>query len=252
MKYGFVEPQDDETAYVLGGLTKLPKTISQPNGNWTPYLPIYEPQAENYETWGCTVWGTQNAIEILFKKLFGTEPNYAERFNYIRVQIREPGTDPHKTCESVRKDGLINAEILPVTPTYEEFIEPDPLPGSILAKGQYWLTRYKFLHEWVFQNLQSPEEQTKLIRECLTYSPLGVSVTAWNEENGVYVDNGQPNNHWCVLFNEVSNGWEIFDSYDHSIKVIPFTHKIRFCKRFYIEARPKMNWFQSILYALFS
>ena len=73
MNFGFQKETICPDHYILGGLSKVPRVVYQPNGDWRSFLPKYEPQAENYETWGCAVWGTQNAIEILFKRVFGRQ-----------------------------------------------------------------------------------------------------------------------------------------------------------------------------------
>lgn len=40
----------DPNAYVLGGLVELPKVILQPNGQWDEFLPVYEPQYNEFLT----------------------------------------------------------------------------------------------------------------------------------------------------------------------------------------------------------
>lgn len=241
--YGLViDEVKDPNAYVLGGLTSLPKTVLQPDGDWTPYLPTYEPQfGETWDTQGCTVWGTLNVIEILVKKLTGREANYSERFNYIIGKVRPPGSDPHRIAEVIRSSGVIDESTLPFTKTFEEFITPDPMTGSLLALGQRW--GFELKHEYVWNTPQTKEDRTAKIRENLRYSPLGVAVTAWNKQGEVYVDDGQPNSHWCVLFGEAENGWKIFDSYDQSVKILSFDHKIAIAKRYLlIIKKPAKNW----------
>jgi hypothetical protein len=167
MNYGLklLDILDDH--YVFGGSSKFPETFLQPDGQWDDFLPTYEPQAENIETCGCTVWGTHNAIEILYKRVFGTEPNYSERFNYNVLHIRCPGADPHKVAESIRQDGLCKHDVLPITNTYEEFVEPDPISGSILARGMNWLVLHDFKHEWVWKTQISNRQPSKPGRTVL-------------------------------------------------------------------------------------
>lgn len=235
--YGFVPPIIDDTQYILGGLTKVPKVILQPNGDWSDYLPEYEPQFnEKFDSTGCTVWGTENVIETLLKKKLGIEYNFSERYIYILAKVRPPGADPHKIAEVIRSEGLIPDELLPMTPSFEEFIQPDPMRTDLLVKGQLW--PYKLMHEWVWERKQTREQRKKKIREALKYSPLGVSVTAWIEEDGVYIDDGRPNTHWTVIYGEADNGWKVFDSYDHSNKILSFDHDIRFCKRYFLGDKP--------------
>src|SRR3990167_4478500 len=93
--YGFVVPKITEDNYVLGGLRSLPKIILQENGQWDNFLPEYEPQFNaEFDTSGCAVWGTENAIEILDRKLSEKQSNYSERFIYILARVRPPGSNP--------------------------------------------------------------------------------------------------------------------------------------------------------------
>lgn len=240
MTYGLQLRPTELNQYVYG---TLPRTVVRPDGDWTAYLPQYEPQAENYETDGCTVWGTQNAIEILHKALYDTEPNYSERFTYLRAGIRPPGGDPHRVAEVIRKEGLVDASVLPVPPTWEEFIDDRLIDGSMLAQAQRWLMQYDFQHEWLWKT--PIDNHVERMREELQYSPLGVSVTAWNYPS--YQDFGKPNNHWCVCF-KIDTHLHIFDSYDHSIKLLPLEHNIQMCKRYYLGVRTyKCSWLSRIL-----
>jgi hypothetical protein len=97
------------------------------------------------------------------------------------------------------------------------------------------------------------------MKEALKYSPLGVSVTAWYEEDGVYVDRGQLNNHWCVCYGYIEDEgetyWKIFDSYDHSTKMLHPDHNISFCKRYSLSVKSEqkvsvwerfINWIKSL------
>lgn len=246
--YGFVPPKIESDNYVLGGLLSLPKIILREDGQWGDFLPEYEPQFnDNFDSYGCTVWGTENAIEIL-DRFYGKQTNYSERYIYILAGIRPPGASPHDIAETIRKKGLINDAKLPFTASFDEFLTPSPMTPELLTTGQFWLNGNEFGHEWVWQSPQNKEKRTELMKECLRYSPLGVSVTAWIEENGVYVDGGQPNTHWCVCFGWGEKGWKIFDSYDQSIKILSFDHNIAFCKRYGLkELKKKQNWLQEIL-----
>ncbi len=246
-QYGLVIGPPDENAYVLGaigGVGTLPRVVLQPNRDWTPYLPKYEPQAEKYETWGCTVFGSQNCIETLMARLISPEIlwNYSERFNYIIAGIREPGADPHYVIETIREHGLVANALLPMADTYKEFLTPDPMIDWLLEEGLKFPFEVKHEYVWKWGDNPSKEERTAKIREALQYSPLGITVTAWNMgADGTYIDNGQPNNHWCMLFCEQGSGWMVFDSYDNSIKTLSFDHKISMAKRFHLEPSNRLQ-----------
>jgi len=69
IQFGFDEKkiniQPEE--YVLGALSM---EVKNPSGDWFSFLPVYEPQAEFFESWGCVAFGATNQIEILMKKLY--------------------------------------------------------------------------------------------------------------------------------------------------------------------------------------
>jgi len=234
--YGLVIDKITPDQYVLGGLTSLPKIVLKEDGQWDDYLPTYEPQFnQKFDSYGCTVWGTENAIEVLMKQKTGLEANYSERFIYILAKIRPPGTSPHLVAEYIRQEGLINNDLLPMTESYEEFLRPDPMDVALLVEGQKW--PYYFQHEWLWDNMPDKQTRVATIKEMLRYSPIGVSVSAWYKENGVYVDRDQPNNHWCVIFGYNDKGFKVFDSYDQSVKTLSFDHQIEAAKRYLLTPR---------------
>lgn len=252
--YGLTPSIIEEKQHVFGA-SSIPDVIVKEDGNWLRALPHYEPQFEKFETWGCTTWGTLNAIEILHIAKYGVEVNYAERFPYILSNTRYPGNDPHFVAEIVREYGLVDGIYLPMTDTYEEFIEPDPMRQVYLKLGRQWKEDYDFRHDWVFNQKMplTPEMKIAYMRKALKRSPLGIAVTGWIEdENGMYVSEGMPNNHWCVLVNEIMGvGWQVFDSYDHSIKTLPYSHEISCAKRYWLDKRPHQpTWLERFISSL--
>ena len=70
-QFGFVSPEIDLNAYILGGQTKLPKIVLQPTGQWDEFLPEMELQFEpDFDTYNCTAFGSLNGIEMLMKRLY--------------------------------------------------------------------------------------------------------------------------------------------------------------------------------------
>lgn len=234
IKYGFVPPPEDKKDFVLGGVFSLPKVALQPDGNWYPYLPLYEKQyGTNWDSYGCTVFGTQNALETILKRLQGGAYDFSERFNYNLIGIVPPGADPKQAAQSIHEYGVIEQKDLPYVDSASEFASPRPVTKDLIAKGHKWLEQYSFGYEFVYQNVMDKEK----MREALKYSPLGVSVSAWykNDSNEYYSPKGQSNNHWCVAFriDEMDRVW-VFDSYDQSVKILAKDHDIQFCIRYQV------------------
>ena len=239
MNFGLFESLYDARDYILGQNWILPRIPYCEDGDWTPYLPKYEPQAENYETQGCTVWGSQNQIEIFEKRIYKREPNYSERFTYNLVPV-DPnrGADPKDTYQTIRKCGLVDNDLLRVPNTLEQFLDKDKITGSLLAKGQHWLTQHEFMYEWLWTS--RPQNALEMMKEALQWSPLGVSVTAWMmDNNGKYADFNRPNNHWCVCYKIDGEGIHVFDSYDHSTKVLALDHNIKRVMRIYVNKKTR-------------
>jgi hypothetical protein len=239
MNYGLVENiVSDVREYILGG-SKVPYIPYQEDGNWEPFLPRYESQSVRFETHGCSVWGSQNQSETLYKRLYGIEPNYSERFTYLLAGVVPgKGADPQLVYESIRKNGVVNESEFPMTKTLDDYMDKSDITGSLLAKGQNWLYTHDFLHEWLWKKGERPENWKPLLKEALQTSPIAVSVTAWRQENGLYVSGTGGNNHWCLLYRIDTDGvmW-VFDSYDHSKKPLHPEHYIRRAKRIWLNKK---------------
>src|SRR3990167_8816070 len=242
---------EDPRAYRLGAI-ELPKAILRLDGQWDAFLPSEELQiTPNFETAGCTIYGTENIQQTLEKFHFGKTQEYSERYNYNLVKIVPPGADPHDAAESFRSDGVVPYDLLPITSTLEEYASPRPMPTKYISQGIAHPQELR--HQWLWNRPIDKETRTSLIREYLQYSPLAISVTAWKLENGVYVDNGQSNTHWVMLYGWNNKGWLIFDSYFPHRKVLSFDHKIQVCKRYILvpsTRKEQLSIFSKILQLL--
>lgn len=261
-----INKEGDPRAYVLGsGTFELPKIVLKEDGQWDQWLPVYEAQFnDSFETFGCTVFGTLNAIEMVIKRLTNLEPNYSERFNYIIAKITPPGADPHAVMESIREHGVIKQELLPFTSTMKraEFLQPNPMTKVYLDEGMKFGYEIQHQYLWTADKKLTRDQRMQIMKENLKYSPLPISVTAWiQDDKGLYIDAGQPNTHWCVCFGwnqknapwynpALPEGWKIFDSYDQSVKIVSFDHNFEIGKRIHLELNnylPKVSLIDRIL-----
>jgi hypothetical protein len=240
-RYGFIPHLIEEQAYIFGLENQsAKKVVRRSDRDWRPFCPEQEKQYYNgWDSYGCSVFGTYNMIEIYMKCVYGKTINYAERFTYNIVPIRPYGGDPHDVMEAIRKNGLVEQDVLPLPETFDEFKTPFPMSQELLDHGKRWLSVYEFEHDYLWNAQPSEERKEQLIHDALVYSPVGVSVTAWHRtSNGLYHDAGLRNNHWCVLVYAARvNGKYVrvvYDTYDGVFKELDPTHRIRYAKKIYI------------------
>src|SRR3990167_4702153 len=241
MNYGFKLPTITPDNYVLGKLG-VTKRILNPERDWFSFLPLGEIQKRNIETASCTEYGTLNAIEILENRQFSKKSNYSERFVAIGAKNTEDGNDPHTVAEWIRHNGLVNEQDLPFTDqikSWQDYISPNLSPNLIL-KALQWLKQNLFKHEWVFENNVSLVQKQLKLLEALQYSPIGVSVNAWYQENDIYVKRpGSLDNPWTVLIPSKQNQpWTVYDSYlddGQYIKKLDWNYDFQFAKLYVIS-----------------
>lgn len=244
--FGYLtEPIKIDEDYVFGGLSLLPKTILQENGDWTPYLPQEELQRIKIETQACTSFGTLNCVEIILNKL-GTNKNFSDRWLAWNAGT-DPlsGNTPQRVAETLRKTGVPFQPKWDFTSdidTPEKFYINPPVKLFDDAKEDF---NYEFGHEYV------PTSEFSL-RDALRYSPLGVSVSAWQSDGEFYVKpEGMRDNHWCVCygFDNEKKAWRIFDSYDNSKKL--YKGQFEVAKRYSVSLSTPKRTFLTRLKDLF-
>ncbi len=257
MNYGLTAIETKEEEHVAGSLYALGDILHH-DGQWDADLPEYEPQfGDGWDTYGCTVWGTQNAIEMIMSRKYGIKANYSERFTCNLLPLSPPGGSPQTAAECVRKSGLIDEMLLPMAQTEEEFRTPRPMADDLMAKGLEWKAKYAFGHAWLWSGNPGQEERKRKIISALRFSPVGVAVSAWmRDADGLYADEGRPNNHWCVAIGTAAapDGREclrVFDSYDQSVKTLHPGHAIGMAKSYSICDQTPPRWYDA-LSAIFS
>jgi hypothetical protein len=209
--YGYIPDVITDDNYVLGGTGSIGGVPLRPDRDWRPFVPkIAEYQnINNIDPQACTNFGTSNALETLIKYHLSQDRNYSDRY-FAKLSGTDPykgGNSPHKVAEWLRKNGDVLESEWPMDhtiDTLEKYYAEPPLQLQTSAKKLP--VELEITHEWVPADPDS-------IYNALQFSPLGVSVSAWNEVDGLYVKN-QPENHWCVLvFAEYGKYWLVLDSY---------------------------------------
>lgn len=257
---GFIEPVITPDNHVLGGVG-LPLPVINPSGDWTPHLPTFESQLQVYfDTFGCTVYGTLNAIETLKKFLTSKEENYSDRATYNAVGITPPGSDPHLVATEIRGGGLVKEADLPsITNSLDEFMTPRPLPVSLRVKAQQWLNEQMLGHQWIWTSQPDTKTRIELLKDALTKGTVCISVDAWYQnEQGLYYSPNKLNGHWTFIYKIDDTGIYCFDSYNDAktntnLKKLTLDHNIQFAKvYFFTKPTQQQNWFIELITSLLS
>ena len=201
--------------YVAGD-GQLTGEVINPSGDWLPFVPVFEHQAPLFETNSCASQATMNAIEGLYKCLFGIEPNHSDRM-LAKGSGTDPkkGNSPQKVAEFFRKNWSVLEEDWPMAgvQTVEEYYKQ--FPDLLYSKAEIVRGEGTFGYEAI-------TNPTKLkLQDALTKGVVCISVAAWGkDENGIYYKpSSWRDNHWVWLLKIKENGnYLIFDSYDPSIK----------------------------------
>lgn len=241
ISYGYI-PDKQESHHYYFGSGQIGGQILQIDGQWDLYLPSDEFQNLGWETYDCTAFGTTNALETLIKRKFGIDTNRSDRALGNMAGTGEAGNSPHTVAETLRKQGTVDETTWPFGGNnIEEYYSPKPLPDNVLKEAKEWLAQYSFNHDWVFQQGTDLETKKVLIKKALQYSPLGVSVFAWYQNNGLYIrPGGALDNHWVCAYGYVDEGLKIFDSYDQSHKLVDWDN-IGSAKRYSIEKKSSVS-----------
>lgn len=240
--YGYIEEPVTEDQYFLGA-NLLPLTEIRPDGQWDEFLPVYECQERGrFDSMNCSNYGTLNCFETLYKCLSGEELNWSERYTGVMTGTTRRGNDPHKVAEVIRKEcGLIPESELPFSENidaWHEYYFPNPMTGKFLDMGRSFLQSFALGHEWVFTG-GSVKSKQRLLVEALKFSPIGVSVRAWNfnDSTGLYFKkDGESDTHWCMLYGyEYGKFWKVYDHYNQSFKHLEWNYDFDRAKRYFIE-----------------
>jgi hypothetical protein len=211
IKKGFIYEAPVEEDFVFGADNSLSKKFAGEvlveSGDWTNWLPITEKQSiQEFETSGCVSFGTLNVIETLRRRQFDNSENLSDRF-VAKGSGTLFGNTPKRVADFIRKSWSVYEQEWPFeeVKTLEEFYKdlPNNLISLAIARG----AEYEFGYELV---------KVSDMRGALKYSPLGMSVPAWwQDDKGLYYrPQGISDGHWVMCFGMQPNGnYLVFDSY---------------------------------------
>lgn len=229
--------------FILGSSVSLGGgEILQPDGQWDEYLPTKDEfqTLTDRDPLACTLFGTTNAIEILIRRVYGTERNYSDRWLAKATDTdKKGGNDPHAVAEFIRKNGVVEESVWPLKgiKTFAEFYAN--FPQNLYQLALSFISEFAFGHEWVPTYQVNIKEAQAALMEGLKYSPLGVSVYAWERrQDGIYYKpkNAPGDTHFPVCYGyEEGKYWKILDSYDQPLKRYTWDSIFGVAKRYTLD-----------------
>ncbi len=213
--------------------------IIKPDYNWRPEAEKITKEIQvinGVETMFCTVYNTENCLQILQQAKYGFYEEYDELYNAKLAGVSPyRGGSPHAVAESIRKNGMIKLrpELRKNIRSKQDLIID--ITPDMLEEGKKWLDKWEFGHEWIW----NPTPQ-RLI-DCLKTSPLGIGVFAWTKNSkGIYYQPAWATpNHWTglIVAAKPNEYWEVYDSYNEVFKKLDWNYPFKFCKRYYLSKK---------------
>ena len=164
---------DRSTDYRAGKkVGALPYQVRKSDGNWEPFLPPGEWQANDKgDSMSCVSFGEINGIETQEKQQTGRQVNFSDRWIAKMAGTTRNGAYLWQVADAIRKYGLVLEEDYPAPAgyTWDEYHAeiPEPLFSLLKEQGRKWLEKWEVSYEWVDWNKDS------LIRH-LKHAPLSV------------------------------------------------------------------------------
>ncbi len=228
----------------LGARVSMP--VLMDDGQWDSVVPPAENQLRNgLETMNCTNFNTLTPLEAIMRRNFGVTQDYSERYTGVLTGTTKNGNSPQKVIEEIRKNiGLVPEEMLPFGDdirAWGQYYSPNPMSRALVAEGRKFLKQYEIGHEWVFEKGVDAVERQGRMMDMLRYSPLGVSVVAWQQGvDGLYFkEPHEDDNHWTAIIGyERGKYWKCRDSYDGD-KQLEWGYTFGMAKRYSIARKPK-------------
>lgn len=254
----FIYPDIPESAYRFGS-GQLVGTPLRENGNWIDYLPPEEEQRQHgVESSACFVEASQHSLATIQEEQFDLpDQNYSARFNALLSNGSVIGGNPLIAGDSFRHDGLIPEDMMPFGEEVSNWNEYHSWKGvdeqKCRATGLKWLEDWQPNYDLGFTREEPAMSKYIKLREILKYCPPAVSVTAWYEQNGVYIKPaGMSDNHLVLLvYIDELNRPYIWDTYTPHLKILEPYFNFDFCVRWSLTKKEKEvvkdNWLVDLL-----
>lgn len=232
---GYIEDVISPDHYLAGTLSK---EVIQKDRDWRPYLGSHERQGRaNLETYNCTAFGMHNAQEAYMKRVHGLKVNWSDRYLGARAGTGPGGNSPHTVAEVQRKyAGCIPEGAFAFGDNIQSI--DDYYSGVLWAHkllGARHVLAWDMKHEWVLNGNETNWQDA--LYDALLFSPVGIAVQAWTEDNDRYVRTGH-DTHWATLVGaRKGHYWVVADSYEPFIKKLAWGYGFSRAKQYIITPR---------------
>lgn len=227
----------------FGGVTGIIPEVLQVGGDWTEYLPVYEPQSSSFDTMSCVTYSALNCLETMYSRKYGVEENFSDRYIAKLSGTKTTGNYLSKVANSILKYGLVSEKLWPYEGNnWTEYMSD--IPVDLIQAGQESLDKYKINWEWIV------DRDAKTLMDALEYSPVQVTVYAWESpSNGIYQRTDRVTNHAVMLYGyKKYEYWLIYDHYENNIKRLAWDFKFGHRLRYNIEdSMPKPKFEDNLL-----
>lgn len=244
----FIYPEIKKTDYIFGS-GQIDAPILREDGDFRDFVPGEDEQRKNgVESSECFVKAQQNDVATLQEEKYGLlNSAYAGRFNALLGGGTPNGGSPLAAAESFRNNGLINETMLPFDENITSWGDFHSWKGGnedlCRKAGKLWLTRWNPQYHIVFQKEQPIASKYVLLAEALKYGPVAVSMSAWFEQDGIYIKpEGMTDNHLTLaVFMDAEGYIYVWDSYSPFLKKIAPNTNFDFAMQWSIDKKEEVK-----------
>lgn len=190
---GLIEGSGTKSLWIAGA---IPYEVRLASGDWRPFVPDGERQANVVETMACVSFSCTNDLETQ-NKFYGIDVNYSDRFLAKMSGTTHDGNYVDKVADTVRTIGLVTEAQYPAPPDYTWDSYYSEVPASVVAEAVKPVIMYEAI----------PFDATSL-QYHLKQSPIQITIP-------------QPHpNHAVLLVYLKGTTAYYFDSYSPFLKTI--------------------------------
>lgn len=267
-------PVQTATDYVRGASSKIIPTIRQFNGDWSLWLPMYEPQKFKFDTNECSQLSGINNVELQCnflkgKGLFSQEAlnwfqnngyfdesgsfAFSERFTAILSGTSILGGSQWTFWQTISKNGLLPRKDLNYSIQQSnqftiqadmcaDYYNPSVITFEMRQKALQSLQWLQIQYEWI-GNVPNATTPVADVVEALNQAPLHVgvpicSVATWNSGVVTFCGLNDPM-HAITLYGRNADGtWNIRDHYHPENKILSANYNMPLITLGYVTAVP--------------